>query len=103
MAEEGGYIRGPGTDLENIFIIHVDDWNSRCIWCKSDLFHARSGVAALLQHARMASHKTNANLRKNRNKTQMMSATQEESANNNEGKTDAVEIISADPKFSPRV
>ena len=28
------------------YIIHVDDWNSRCIWCKSDLFHARCGVEA---------------------------------------------------------
>ena len=66
------------------YIVRVDDWNSRCIWCKSDLFHGGNGISALIQYTRMASHKANADLRKDRNRTQMMFASQDESANNNE-------------------
>ena len=60
------------------YIVRVDDWNSRCIWCKSDLFHGGNGVSALIQH------KAYADLRKDRNRTKMMFASQDESANNNE-------------------
>ena len=72
------------------YIVQVDDLNSRCIWCKSDLFHGGNGVSALHQHAKMASHKVNADLRKNRNRSQMMFVTQEEAANNNADETVAI-------------
>ena len=66
------------------YIVKVDDLNSRCTWCKLNLFHGSSGLSSLLQHAnKLAIHKTNADLRKNRNRNQMRFVTPEDVANNN--------------------